>query len=59
MSPYDMLVGKAAKSLGSAFQAKAASGLRNDRGFNLPSVKDHVGDKTELELVTWLVIKGS
>ncbi len=59
MSPYDMLVGKAAKSLGSAFQAKAATGLLNDRGFSLPSVKDQVGDKTELELITWLVIKGA
>ena len=59
MSPYDMLVSKAAKSLGSAFQAKAASGLLTDRGFNLPSVKDQVGDKTELELITWLVIKGA
>lgn len=58
MSPYDMLVAKAAKSLGSTFQAKAAGALITDRGFNLPSAKDQVGDKTELELVTWLVIKG-
>ena len=38
---------------------RATSGLQSQRGFVLPEAKDQVHDKTDLELVTWLVIKSS
>ncbi|GDY20821.1 hypothetical protein LBMAG56_21670 [Verrucomicrobiota bacterium] len=34
------------------------SGLQSGRGFVLPNAREQVHEKTDIELVTWLVIKG-
>ncbi|MEP6670303.1 MAG: helicase-related protein [Chthoniobacter sp.] len=57
MKTYDHLLKKAVDSLASTFRKRAASGLQSRRGFVLPDAKEQVHDKTDLELVTWLVIK--
>jgi len=44
-------------ALAAAFRKRAASGLQSGRGFVLPDAKEQVHEKTDLELVTWLVIK--
>ncbi len=57
MKAYDALLKKAVDSLAATFRKRAASGLQSGRGFVLPDAKDQVHEKTDLELVTWLVIK--
>jgi hypothetical protein len=44
-------------SLAATFRKRAASGLQSGRGFVLPNEAEQVREKTDLELVTWLVIK--
>jgi hypothetical protein len=44
-------------SLAATFRHRAASGLLSGRGFVLPNAHEQVHEKTDLELVTWLVIK--
>jgi len=58
MKVYDTLLRKAVDSLAATFRKRAASGLQSGRGFVLPDAKEQVHEKTDLELVTWLVIKG-
>jgi len=57
MQAYDVLLQKAVDSLATTFRKRAASGLQSGRGFVLPNAQDQVQEKTDLELVTWLVIK--
>lgn len=57
MKDYDTLLQKAVDSLAATFRKRAASGLQSGRGFVLPDAKEQVHEKTDLELVTWLVIK--
>lgn len=57
MKVYDHLLKKAVDSLATTFRKRAASGLQSGRGFVLPSVQEQIHEKTDLELVTWLVIK--
>ncbi|MDN5752672.1 MAG: SNF2-related protein, partial [Nitrosospira sp.] len=57
MKAYDALLKKAFDSIAATFRKRAASGLQSERGFVLPDEKDQVHEKTELDLVTWLVIK--
>ena len=57
MKVYDHLLKKAVDSLAATFRKRAASGLQSGRGFVLPNAQEHVHEKTDLELVTWLVIK--
>ena len=57
MKVYDTLLQKAVDSLAATFRKRAASGLQSGRGFVLPDAKEQVHEKTDLELVTWLVIK--
>ncbi|MFN0075596.1 MAG: helicase-related protein [Prosthecobacter sp.] len=57
MKAYDTLLQKAVDSLAVTFRKRAASGLQSGRGFVLPNAKEQVHEKTDLELVTWLVIK--
>jgi hypothetical protein len=37
----------------------AASGLQSGRGFVLPNAQEQVHEKTDLDLVTWLIIKSN
>ncbi len=57
MKAYDHLLHKAVDSLAATFRKRAASGLQSGRGFVLPNAQEQVHEKTDLELVTWLVIK--
>lgn len=57
MKTYDTLLQKAVDSLAVTFRKRAASGLQSGRGFVLPNAQEQVHEKTDLELVTWLVIK--
>ena len=56
MKAYDTLLQKAVDSLAATFRKRAASGLQSGRDFVLPDAKEQVHEKTDLELVTWLVI---
>jgi len=56
MKAYDDLLQKAVDSLAATFRKRAASGLQSGRGFVLPNAQEQVHEKTDLELVTWLVI---
>ncbi len=58
MKAYDTLLKKAVDSLAATFRKRAASGLQSDRSFVLPDAKEQIHEDTDLELVTWLVIKG-
>lgn len=57
MRDYDTLLHKAVASVAATFRKRAASGLQSARGFVLPDEREQVHEKTDLELVTWLVIK--
>ncbi len=57
MKAYGQLLEKAVNSLAATYRKRAASGLQSGRGFVLPNEQDQVHEKTDLELVTWLVIK--
>ena len=57
MRAYDTLLQRAVDSLASTFRKRAASGLISSRDFILPNAHEQVHEKTDLELVTWLVIK--
>ena len=57
MKAYDMLLQKAVDSLAATFRKRSASGLQSGRGFIMPDAKQQVHEKTDLELITWLVIK--
>jgi len=57
MKAYDTLLQKAVDSLAVTFRKRAASGLQSGRGFVLPNAQEQVHEKTDLELVTWLVVK--
>ncbi len=59
MKAYDTLLKKAVDSLAATFRKRAASGLQSGRGFVLPDAKEQVHEKTDLQLVTWLVIQDS
>ena len=59
MKDYDRLLHKSVESLAATFRKRAASGLLSGRGFVLPNEQEQVHEKTDLELVTWLVIKSS
>ena len=55
---YGHLLQKSVDSLAATFRKRAASGLQSGRTFVLPDVQEQVHEKTDLELVTWLVING-
>ena len=57
MRPYDMLLAKAVKSIEETFQDRMVYGLQSNRDFVLPSASDQANGESDLELVTWLVIK--
>jgi len=52
VSAYFTIYGYAA-----TFRKRAATGLQSARGFILPDERDQIREKTDLELVTGLVIK--
>ncbi len=59
MTAYDVLLKKAVDSIATTFRKRAASGLQSGRGFVLPDEQDQVNEATDLELITWMVVKNS
>ncbi|NLV41308.1 MAG: DEAD/DEAH box helicase family protein [Candidatus Hydrogenedentes bacterium] len=57
MAHYSALLQKAVASIAATFRKRAASGLQSGRGFVLPNAREQVQEDTDLELITWLVIK--
>ena len=57
MSGYDKLLRKAVRSISHTYEKRALGSLRSGRGGVLPLESEQVGDTTDFELVTWLVIK--
>lgn len=57
MKFYDGLLRKAVDSIAVTFRRRAASGLQSGRGFVLPDERDQVNENSELDLITWLVVK--
>jgi SNF2 family DNA or RNA helicase len=57
MKAYDVLLQKAVNSVAATFRKRAAFGLQTGRSFVLPNEHAQVNEATDLELVTWLVIK--
>jgi hypothetical protein len=39
------------------FRRRVAAGLQTGRGFILPDEQDQVNEKSDLELITWVVVK--
>jgi hypothetical protein len=56
MQAYNVLLQKAVESVATTFRKRAAAGLQSGRSFVLPNEQEQVHDKTDLELVTWIVI---
>lgn len=57
MKSYNGLLEKAVKSIEKTFQKRVASTLIQDRGAIIPDRKEQISDKTDFELITWLVIR--
>ena len=54
---HDNLHLKAVTSVAATFRKRVFSGLQSARDFILPNEQEQVHEKTDIELVTWLVIK--
>ena len=57
MEKYNQLLEKAIRSCARSFQKRAIGNLLSGRGGVLPKREKQVDDKTDFELITWLVIK--
>ncbi len=57
MSSYNSLLDKAVKSIEKTFQKRVTTSLLTDRGAVIPDRKEQITDKTDFELITWLVIR--
>ena len=57
MAQYDKLLREVVRSISYTYEKRAFGSLRSGRGGVLPLESEQVGDTTDFELVTWLVIK--
>jgi SNF2 family DNA or RNA helicase len=57
MDAYGVLLRKAVDAIAVTFRRRAASGLQSNRAFVLPDEQDQVNENSDLELITWLVVK--
>ena len=57
MDGYGVLLRKAVDAIAVTFRRRAASGLQSNRAFVLPDEQDQVRENSDLELITWLVVK--
>jgi hypothetical protein len=57
MKVYDVLLQKAVNSIAATYRKRVAGGLQSSRSFILPDEQEQVHEKTDFDLVTWLVIK--
>ena len=58
MKAYNDLLEKTVQAIEGSFKRRVTSGLLSGRGAVIPESNAQVTDKTDFELVTWLVIKG-
>jgi hypothetical protein len=56
MSAYSTMLDKAVASFSRTFQKQAAALLQTGRDFIIPKVEEQPSDKTDFELVSWLVL---
>jgi hypothetical protein len=57
MDFYNDLLNKAVKSIEERFKKRLAGNLLTDRAAVLPAQAQQVTDKTDFELITWLIIR--
>ena len=57
MAQYDKLLREVVRSISYTYEKRAFGSLRSGRGGVLPLKDEQVGDTTDFELVTWLVIR--
>ena len=57
MAQYDKLLREVVRSISYTYEKRAFGSLRSGRSGVLPLESEQVGDTTDFELVTWLVIK--
>jgi hypothetical protein len=57
MTVYNDLLKKAMTAIESMFRKRAASKLLEGRGAVLPGIEEQVTEKTDFELITWLIIR--
>ena len=57
MAQYDKLLREVVRSISYTYEKRAFGSLRSGRGGVLPLESEQVGDTTDFELVTWLVIR--
>ena len=57
MKAYNDLLEKAVSSIESTFKKRVASELQTGRGATIPEFDKQVTEKTDFELITWLVIR--
>ncbi len=57
MAQYDKLLREVVRSISYTYEKRAFGSLRSGRGGVLPLQDEQVGDTTDFELVTWLVIR--
>ena len=57
MDAYGVLLRKAVDAIAVTFRRRAATGLQSNRAFVLPDEQDQVNENSDLELITWLVVK--
>ncbi|HAF16624.1 MAG TPA: ATP-dependent helicase, partial [Blastocatellia bacterium] len=57
MSLYNKLLDAAVESIARTFQKRMAAGLQTGRDFKIPDEQEQAREASDLELVTWLVIK--
>ena len=57
MTVYNNLLKKAVVGIESSYRKRTVNKLLEGRGSTLPGLEEQVTDKTEFELITWLVIR--
>ena len=59
MAPYDRLLQRAVDSIVATFRKRVAAGLQGGRSFVIPSQREQANERTDFELVTWLIVKST
>lgn len=56
MRQYNQLLDKSVGSILGTFRRKVLEGLGKERDFEIPAVEDQISDKSDFDLITWVVI---
>ena len=57
LEPYNRLLDAAVKSIEKTYRKRAAAKLGEGRGGLLPTREEQVTEKTDFDLITWLIIR--